>query len=252
MHPHFERQSRRRSAAWLWTACAMTTLWLVGAASGTPNVRKLKTVRWLANHRYLAQISYPHLSGLPDGAVERRINAQLQAQYPAGGLEKHAREAAEGLESGEEVHLEASGRVTLLSGDVVSIRYVGLEMAVKKGRLNAAHPNNLNGAATIDLRTGKVYAPAQLFAGPHWRGRLDALIAKEAARQVPELARGLDGDGLLQQVREHHYHCWLTRGGVGVGEIFAGHAVEGVEVQLSLAQVRQLLNPKGPGRVFVR
>lgn len=253
MAPRPTRLSRRDALALLLAICAVTTLQHAGVtAAGGPRIHKLKVVRWLANHRFRAQITYPQLSGLPDAGLERRVNALLQALYPAGGLAKHAREETDDLQRGEEFHLEGEGKVTLLRKNVVSVRYTGLEMAVNNGRMIGAHPNNRCGVATVDLQTGKAYGLGQLFTGTNWRSRLDTIIAKQAVRQVPELAQGFEGDGLLGEVREHRYHCWLTPRGVGVGEIFVGHAVEGVEVVLPLAAVRDLLDARGPGRVLLR
>lgn len=222
----------------------------VPSAAAVParvQLRKQHLDRWYKGRSIHVTVSYPEVVGLTDKALQARINRTIRSAFPPPrGLGAWLQTAEGDPKRGEVDQLDGDYEVTYNRDHLLSIRFSGLEEPLKDGLLTTPHPNPVNGAVTLDTRTGKPFRLADLFAGPQWRERLEKLIARYAGlgpgprKPVPE------DPALMEELKHHEYWYHLTARGVRFYDLYPSYAAHAVEAEIPLEQLRPLLNSKGP------
>ena len=200
----------------------------VSTAAPTVKLKHLKITQF--HGKYIQQIDYPQICGLPDAELERRINARL-----ANGSWPKESVTASDIEPGERLTAEVSCTVYLNEQGLLSIEYRGLQVLSKKGKMISAYPSNLINSHTIDLNTGKTYAWIDLFkTGSHYEAIISKCLKKEC--------EGYDPDESSASKRSFY----LTPKSLIVIFPNACHAMQGAEVSIPLKDLASIASPQGP------
>jgi hypothetical protein len=212
-------------------------------------LRKRHLDRWLGKHRIHANVYLPEVTGLANPALQARINRTIRSAYPpALGIDQwlELNGSADDLEPGLNIEFTGDYEVTFNRNQLLSIQFYGSDDTLKNGLIVAPHPNSQMAAVTLDTRTGKAYKLSDLFTGPRWRDRLEQLITRSAGVGMhdtlpPEVREQLPGE-----LKHHEYWYYLTRRGICFYDLYQAWVLHAVTSEISLEQLRPLMNPKGP------
>jgi hypothetical protein len=224
-----------------------------GAMARVP-LRKRHLDRWYDKHHVHVELDFPEATGLPDPALQARINQTLRSAYPPPhGLDAFLRSSGRTGEWGPGWTEELDGKyeVELNRNQLLSVYFYGMDTALKNDRFYGNHPYLLSGAVTLDTRTGRAYKLSDLFSGPQWRERLEKLIARYAGLgPVPRKPVPAD-PVLLQELKDHRYWYYLKPSSICFYDLYQSHAAHAVEAEIPLEQLRPLMNPTGPLPAFL-
>jgi hypothetical protein len=212
-------------------------------------IRKQHLDRWYGKHRVHAEVNFPEVVGLADTTLQARINRTIRSAFPPPyGFEVWVEnnDRAEDLEPGMNIEMFGDYEVTLNRNHVLSVRFWGFDDIEKDGNITAPHPNLQDAAVTLDTRTGKPFKLSDLFASPHWRERLEKLIARYAGLAPgPHKPVAIDPE-LIARLKSHEYWYHLKPDSVRFYDLYGNYAMRAVESEIPLEQLRPLMNPKGP------
>jgi hypothetical protein len=214
-------------------------------------LRKQHVDRWYKKRRYHTVLDFPEVIGLADTALQARINRLIRSAYPPPkGVDAWLRgyESFNAWEPGEHQELSGEYEVTLNRNHLLSIRFSGSDDGIKNGLITGAHPNGLSAGVTLDTRTGRAFKLSDLFAGSRWRERLEEQIARvvtvEPGKPDPDDAKNIQL--LREDLKSHQYWYYLQPHSISFYDLYLTHAGGGIEAEISLEQLRPLMNPKGP------
>lgn len=216
-------------------------------------LRKQRLDRWYNGRGTHVIVNYPEVVGLADKALQARINRTIRSAFPPPrGLKAWLETSGGDPKQGEVDQLDGDYEVTYNRNHLLSIRFSGLQEPLKNGRLMTAHPNPVDGAVTLDTRTGKPFKLADLFAGPQWREHLEKLIARYAGLGPRPRKPAPEDPALMEELKHHDYWYHLTARGVRFYDLYLAYAGNAVEAEIPLEQLRPLMNPKGPLPSLIR
>ena len=212
------------------------------ARPGAVSIRKLHVNQWYAHHTLHADIEYPQVVGMADRELQARINRVLLSAYPAPhGLKTTVAETIHDVPGGKLDHVnvvDGSYTIHLNRDHLLSVEFTGYW---DPGESVVAHGDLLSAGVTLDTRTGRPYRLSDLFAGEDWREKLDHIIVRNARRITDDK---LDPDSAVR-VEDHNYWYYLTPRTIVFFDI-GGSWTNEAEARVPYAQVRALMNPKGP------
>jgi hypothetical protein len=210
----------------------MVVLAIAGVAfAAAPHVRSVKTTLRAPSGRAVWTVKVPQIEGT---RVDAAVNRQLKALFvpPMATVVKEAAETLPKQVQSTDVDYE----VTLATPTLLSLKYEGLSMPTEKGVIASAHPSKLIHSYTFDLRTGHVVPLSALFRkGTKWKARLDAIVK---ARNTP-----VDPPA--------RYGYYLTPKKLVLTELSDIFAVASVEVPITLADLQDILDRKGPAGLLL-
>lgn len=174
-------------------------------------------------------VTYPAVTGLPNPAVQRRINQQIAAQ---------ARKTLPDSFNGNIIEAQSGYTATVQKNNILSLRFQNYYFPEF-----AAHGMTYVKSITVNTRTGQVYQLRDLFnPATSWRQTLNLIIRQQiAAQQIPMLKEfeGIRGDEefyLTPNELVIYYQIYE----------YTPYVYGILEFRIPYAQIFPIINPSGP------